>query len=69
VPATDPTTADPANTGPTATNPRRIRYSEKRAMQFLLNIIGSPFFVGRVAPRPLTHRGFSNLFDFGIKVL
>jgi hypothetical protein len=46
VPATDPTTADPANTGATATNPRRIRYSEKRAMQFLLNIIGSPFFSG-----------------------
>jgi hypothetical protein len=48
LPATDPTTAEPANAGIAATNPRRIRYSEKRAMLCLLNIIGSPF-LGQVA--------------------
>jgi hypothetical protein len=56
VPATDPTTADRANTGATATNPRRIRYSEKRAMQFLLNIIGSPFLWARIAVACLANR-------------
>jgi hypothetical protein len=50
LPATDPTTAEPAKAGSAATDPRRIRHSAKRAMQFLLNIIGSPF-LGRVLNR------------------
>jgi len=64
VPATDPTTADPANTGATAINPRRVRYSEKRAMQFLLNIIGSPFLWAGLLVGSLTHRVFFQSFRF-----
>jgi len=38
-------------------------------MQFLLNIIGSPFLWAGLLLASLTHRGFSNLFDFAFRVL
>jgi hypothetical protein len=64
LPATDPTTAEPAKAGTTATNPRRIRHSDKRTMQCLLTIIYSPS-LGRVANYLPNPTWFQNFFDFG----
>jgi hypothetical protein len=61
--ATDPITAEPATAGTAATNPRRIRHSEIRTMQCLLNIFGSPS-LGRVLPSPGCQRGFEKLPDY-----
>jgi hypothetical protein len=64
LPATDPTTAEPAQAGTAATNPRRITHTEKRTVHFLLNIICSPSLAPVASLPLLTECGFKSAFDF-----
>jgi hypothetical protein len=64
LPATDPTTAEPAQAGTAATNPRRIRHTEKRTVHCLLNIICSPSLAPVASLPLLTECGFKSAFDF-----